>query len=106
MTNSPASASTVLVRVPIQTRGVVTVVVSVSELLSGSGSTPAGETVAEETRTVATGPGVTWTVTSGAVPRARLGRVQLTMPPACAHVHPEPEALSKTTPAGRAWVTD
>jgi len=53
--NSPESARTVLVRVPIQTGEAVTVVVSLSELLAGLGSVSVAETLAEEVRTVAAG---------------------------------------------------
>lgn len=55
--NPPASAVTVLVRVPIQTAGGLTVVVALALLFAGLGSLSAAETVAEETRTAAAGPG-------------------------------------------------
>jgi hypothetical protein len=95
-----------LVRVPIQTRGAVTVVVSLSELLAGLGSFSEAETLAEDERTVAAIPGITRTAMSEAAPTGRFGRVQVTMRFARLHVQPEPEALPKVTPEGSVWETD
>src|SRR5262249_11268096 len=44
-------------------------------------------------------------VIADVAPLARLGRVQVTVPEASLHVQPEPDALTKPTPAGSGSVT-
>src|SRR5256885_8709972 len=48
---------------------------------------------------------VTTIVIAGAAPTARLGRVQVTMPPPYLQVHPVPLALTKVTASGSVSLT-
>jgi hypothetical protein len=77
----------------------------VSELLPGVGSDVAAVTVAVLLRVVPPFGAVTVTVMFGADATLSVPRVQVTVPEAWLHVHPEPAALTKETPAGRGSVT-
>ncbi len=83
----------------------VTSVVSESLLSPDDGSVSFALTVTVLVTVPALAGAVTLIVIAGAAPTARLARVQVTTPPDSLHDQPLPEALTKTTPAGRVSLT-
>jgi hypothetical protein len=83
----------------------MTVVSAVASLLPWAGSTAADVTDAVFVIKPPVEGAVTVIVIVGAGPTARLARVQVTVPPAAAQVHPAPEALANEVVGGRTSVT-
>src|SRR5262245_32160096 len=83
----------------------LTVVVSVSELLAPLGSELAAETVAVSLRVAPPLGAVAVMTMLGAVTTLSDPRVQVTIPEAWLHVHPEPAALTKEAAGGKVSVT-
>ena len=84
-----------------------TIVVAESVSFDGSGSGETAETAAVFESVAGWLGAVTATVMSGAAPTASAGRVHVTDTlPAWEHAHPDPEAETNATPAGKVSTTD